>query len=140
VKYGWLPWPWPTRKQWLVNATNQPNLYGGFAGTNNHVITQYAEDVILDGVSGMDRSLLASSEEQAVIQWLGGPMSINVGDGMKAQMTAVGDAPLCDHVFYQQTDDDGNTYEVEKCTGSRGLYISSNSSGQWVNAGPIGVV
>jgi hypothetical protein len=136
-KMGWLPWPWPNRKQWLVNATNIANLGGGFNGTNNHVLTQFAEDVVLAGVSGMDRSLLAEREAEAVVQWLGGPMAIKVGDGMQQQMAKVGDAPLCDHVFYEQTDDDGSVYEVEKCTGSQGIYISSNSSGNWVNAGPV---
>lgn len=137
AKMGWLPWPWPTRKQWLVNATGAANLGGEFSGTNDHVMTQFAEDVVLAGISGMDMSLLADSEEQAVLQWLGGPMAITVGEGMQAQMQSNGDAPLCDHVYYGQTDDDGNAYEVEKCQGSKGLYISSNSSGQWVNAGPF---
>lgn len=69
-KLGWLPWPWPTRKQWLVNATGVPNLGGTFNGTNLHVLTQYAEDVILAGVSGMDRSVLSDEEATAVTQWL----------------------------------------------------------------------
>lgn len=139
-KMGWLPWPWPTRKQWLVNATNSPNLGGEFSGTNNHVMTQYAEDVVVDGVSGMDRSLLATSEAEAVLRWLGGPMAITVGEGMQAQMETAGDSPLCDHAFYTQTDSDGKDYSVEKCIGAKGLYISSNSSGEWVNAGPLCVV
>lgn len=136
---GWLPWPWPNRKQWLVHVLNSgsPNLGGGFSGTNNHVMTQYRMDVTVDGVSGMDRNLLAESEADAVIHWLGGPMAINVGEGMLNQMTANADAPLADHVTYDQTDDDGNMYQVEKCLGSKGLYVSSNSSGAWVNAGPL---
>lgn len=136
-KMGWLPWPWPGRKQWLVNATGAPNLGGGFSGTGNHVMTQYREDVILSGISGMDRSLLSDSEAATVTQWLGGPMAINVGDGMKQQMATAQDGPLCDHVYYQQTDEDGNVYDVEKCMGQKGQYVSSNSSGQWVNVGPI---
>lgn len=138
-KMGWLPWPWPNRKQWLVNATNVPNLGGGFSGTNNHVLTQFHEDVVISGVSGMDLSLLADSEAAAVMQWLGGPMAINVGQGIRDAMNAAADNPLCDHVFYQQTDDDGKTYDVEKCLGAKGLYVASNSGGQWVTAGPIGV-
>ena len=136
-KMGWLPWPWPNRKQWLVNATNVPNLGGDFSGTNNHVLTQYHEDVTLAGVSGMDRSLLSAAEAEAVTRWLGGPMAITVGPGMQAQMAAAQDSPLCDHVFYDQTDDSGSTYQVEKCQGSKGLYVSSNSSGTWVNVGPL---
>ena len=136
-KYGWLPWPWPNRKQWLVNATGVANTGGTFAGTNNHVMTQFALDATVDGISGVDVSQLTPSEELAVIQWRGGPMAIVVGDGMAAQMAAAGDTPLCDHVNYDQTDDDGNVYQVEKCVGSSGkMYISSNSSGQWVNTGP----
>jgi hypothetical protein len=136
---GWLPWPWPNRKQWLVNVFNDghPNLGGAFSGTNNHVMTQYHEDVVLAGVSGIDRSLLSDAEALEVTKWLGGPMAITVGDGMKAQMTAAGDAPLCDHVNYDQTDDAGAVFQVEKCLGSKGLYVSSNESTQWVNAGPI---
>jgi hypothetical protein len=139
-KMGWLPWPWPSRKQWLVYVRNDgaPNLGGTFSGTNNHVMTQYHEDVVLAGVSGIDRSLLSDSEALAVTKWLGGPMAITVGQGMAQQMAAAGDNPLCDHVNYDQTDDDGKVFQVERCTGSKGLYVSSNSSGQWVNAGPIG--
>lgn len=136
-KMGWLPWPWPNRKQWLVNATNSPNLGGQFSGTNYHVMTQYHEDVVVSGVSGMDRNLLTDAEALSITRWIGGPMAITVGNGMKAQMDAAGDAPLADHVDYEQSDDDGNTYSVEKCLGAKGLYISSNSSGQWVNAGPV---
>jgi hypothetical protein len=138
-KMGWLPWPWPTRKQWLVYVRNDgaPNFGGAFSGTNNHVMTQYHEDVVLAGVSGMDRSLLSDSESLAVTKWLGGPMAITVGQGMQAQMTANGEEPLADHVFYDQEDTDGKVYQVEKCIGSKGgQYVSSNSSGQWVNAGP----
>jgi len=138
-KMGWLPWPWPNRKQWLVYVLNTglPNLGGGFAATNNHVMTQYAMDVTVAGVSGMDRSRLSASEELAVTQWLGGPMAITVGEGMANQMAAAGDEPLCDHVNYEQEDSDGKVYQVERCYGSKGLYVSSNSSGNWVNAGPM---
>lgn len=138
-KMGWLPWPWPNRKQWLVSVFNDghPNLGGAFSGTNTHVMTQYHEDVVVAGVGGLDRSLLSESEAAAVVQWTGGPMAITVGQGMKTQMDGAGDAPLCDHVNYEQTDDAGATYQVEKCTGSKGVYVSSNSSGQWINAGPI---
>jgi hypothetical protein len=75
-KMGWLPWPWPRQKQWLVNVLNSgaPNLGGEFSGTLNHVMTQYRMDVTLAGVSGMDMSLLTPSESEAVTQWLGGNM------------------------------------------------------------------
>lgn len=136
-RMGWLPWPWPSRKQWLVNATGTPNLGGSFSGTNDHVLTQYDEDVTIGGVSGMDRSLLSASEAEEVTRWLGGPMAIVVGEGMQKQMEAAGDEPLCDHVNYDQTDSDGKVYQVEKCLGSKGLYVSSNSSGEWVNVGPV---
>lgn len=138
-KMGWLPWPWPNRKQWLVNVltSGAPNLGGTFPGTNNHVMTQYKMDVTVAGVSGMDRSLLSEGEADAVTKWLGGPMAIHVGQGMQAQMSAAGDTPLADHVFYDQTDDDGKVYQVEKCLGTKGTYVSANSSGTWVNIGPI---
>ncbi len=136
---GWLPWLWPNRKQWLVSVLNSgaSNLGGSFAGTNNHVMSQYRMDVVLAGVSGMDRSVLAASEAEAVTRWIGGPMTIVVGEGMKNQMAAAGDEPLCDHVNYDQEDSDGKVYQVERCYGSKGLYVSSNSSGAWVNAGPL---
>lgn len=136
---GWLPWPWPNRKQWLVYVRNDgsPNLGGSFAGTNNHVATQYRMDVVLAGIGGMDISLLSDSEAQAVTKWLGGPMAIVVGEGMQNRMTAAGDQPLCDHVEYKQTDDQGTSFDIEKCYGSKGLYVSSNAGGEWVNAGPL---
>jgi hypothetical protein len=77
-KLHWHPWPWPDRKQWLVNATNEPNLGGGFDGTDNHVMTQYHEDISLAGVSGMDRSLLSDAEEQAVLGWLEGGSPVRI--------------------------------------------------------------
>lgn len=136
---GWLPWPWPTRKQWLVHVlfSGEPHIGGAFSGTNNLVMTQYHEDVVLAGIGGMDLSLLTTTEEQQVLTWQGGPMAINVGDGMRGQMEASGDTPLCDHVYYTQVDDDGKSYDVEKCYGAQGLYISSNASGDWQNAGPL---
>lgn len=141
---GWmLPWPWPKRKQWLVNVFNDghPNLGGEFSGTDNHVMTQYKMDVTVDRISGMDRNLLADSEAAQVTSWLGGPtggqMAIIVGDGIKNQMDANGDTPLCDHVFYEQPDEEGNTFTVEKVLGKKGQYVASNSSGQWEVAGPL---
>lgn len=139
AKMGWLPWPWPNRKAWLVNVFNDahPNLGGAFAGTSNHVMTQYQMDVVLAGVGGMDRSLLSDSEALAVTKWIGGPMAIQVEEGMRNQMNAAGDAPMCDHVDYEQTDEEGLTYKVERCQGSKGYYVSSNAGGTWVNAGPL---
>lgn len=76
-KFGWHPWPWPDRKQWLVYVRfdGAPNLNGGFDGTNNHVMTQYRMDVVEAGVAGMDRNRLMDTETQAVRDWLNGGSS-----------------------------------------------------------------
>lgn len=67
-------------------------------------------------------------------------MPIVVGPGLKALMDANGDAPLAYHVWDKnQVDDNGTPYEIEKCLGSKGLYVSSNIDGVWQNAGPLPV-
>ena len=43
------------------------------------------------------------------------------------------DQPLEDSSF--KANGDGTV--VEKCLGTKGLYVSSNATGQWVNAGPL---
>jgi hypothetical protein len=61
-------------------------------------------------------------------------MAITVGAGMKSRMDSMQDHPVYGHE--QGTNDDGSQYE--KCWGTKGLYISSNASGQWENLGPFG--
>ena len=66
-------------------------------------------------------------------------MALVVGPGMKAQMDANQDTPLSRHQWQILIDDAGNQYQEESCLGGKGLYVSSNSSGQWVNVGPLPV-
>jgi hypothetical protein len=61
-------------------------------------------------------------------------MAITVGPGMQTRMDANNDHPIYGHELGQN--DDGSSYE--KCWGTKGLYISSNASGQWENIGPFG--
>lgn len=60
-------------------------------------------------------------------------MSLSVGQGIKDQMAANGDQPLEDSSF--KANGDGTV--VEKCLGVKGLYVSSNATGEWINAGPL---
>jgi hypothetical protein len=61
-------------------------------------------------------------------------MVIVVGQGMQDRMTANNDHPIYGHE--QGQNEDGTRFE--RCWGTKGLYISSNSSGQWENLGPFG--
>ena len=58
---------------------------------------------------------------------------LTVGPGMQARMGAHQDHPIYGHE--QGQNQDGSSFE--KCWGTRGLYISSNASGQWENVGPF---
>lgn len=58
---------------------------------------------------------------------------ITVGEGMRARMDAQGDHPVYGHE--QGSNEDGSAYET--CWGMKGLYISSNASGNWENVGPF---
>ena len=84
--------------------------------------------------SPVDSDVLLPTE---ILQGEPEDMAIRVGEGMREQMDSSQDTPLCGHQWLMETDDDGNQYAVERCYGTKGLYISSNSSGSWVNAGPI---
>ena len=48
------------------------------------------------------------------------------------------DEPLHGHNEGSVSNQDGSTYSFETCWGAKGFYISSNASGEWVNAGPFG--
>ncbi|MBI4495002.1 MAG: hypothetical protein HY690_19685 [Chloroflexi bacterium] len=61
-------------------------------------------------------------------------MALNVGQGIRDKMEALQDFPLEDSTF--QTNSDGS--QVERCWGTRGLYIASNVSGDWETYGPFG--
>jgi hypothetical protein len=64
------------------------------------------------------------------------PVAIKPGDGISTLMQQNSDAPLFGHTFHNETDDDQKVYTVEQCYGSKGLYVASNASGTWINAGP----
>ncbi len=59
---------------------------------------------------------------------------ISVGPGLQAKMDENGDHPIYGHEHGQN--EDGSQFE--RCWGTKGLYISSNASGQWENLGPFG--
>lgn len=124
-----------SRPLWIednAHAAGRPSLCGGWT---DYAMHQYALDATLCGISGIDISYVNPN-------WVEGGSDTNVihvGEGMLAQMQAAGDAPLSDWTFRDLQDNDNppQTYQEERCYGVKGLYISSNSSGQWVNAGPI---
>jgi len=60
-------------------------------------------------------------------------MALSVGQGIRDQMAANGDHPLEDSQF--KANADGTV--VEKCLGTKGVYVASNASGQWESAGPL---
>lgn len=62
-------------------------------------------------------------------------MAAQAGPGIQAQMKANDDHPIEDSTFTQNRD--GST--VERALGTKGLYVSSNASGDWENVGPFGV-
>lgn len=62
-------------------------------------------------------------------------MALNVGQGILAAMTAAGDHPIADSVYSKNADGS----DVERGYGLKGVYIASNASGQWENAGPLPV-
>jgi hypothetical protein len=53
---------------------------------------------------------------------------------MQARMDQNSDHPIYGHELGQN--EDGSHFE--RCWGTKGLYISSNASGQWENLGPFG--
>lgn len=67
---------------------------------------------------------------------------MNVGPGIIEKMVQNNDRPLTPS-YYEHFDEDGNPYvrgpvTVEKCWGTKGLYIASNVSGSWSVQGPFG--
>ena len=56
-----------------------------------------------------------------------------VGQGMQRRMDDLQDHPVYGHELGHN--EDGSHFE--RCWGTRGLYISSNASGQWENVGPF---
>lgn len=50
-------------------------------------------------------------------------------------MAANGDHPLEDSAF--KANGDGTV--VEKCMGTKGLYVASNANGDWETVGPFGL-
>lgn len=120
---------WDAHYDSIADAGKNFVPYGGWS---HAAIKQYQGTSTLDGVGNVDLDVL-SVEEVGLIQ----KMAIHVGQGMQNQMAANSDAPLFGHKFYSEVDDDGQTYSVEECFGAKGRYVSSNSSGQWVNGGPF---
>ena len=59
---------------------------------------------------------------------------ITVGAGMQSKMAENNDHPIYGHETGQN--EDGTQFE--RCWGTKGLYISSNASGDWENLGPFG--
>jgi hypothetical protein len=122
------------RPLWIMDnqhAAGSPALFGGWSDWAMH---QYWLDASLCGISGIDVSAINPS---FVTQPSGGNSLIRVGEGMNARMKQNNDHPLFGHKFWTETDDDGKSYQVEECYGMAGRYVSSNSSGQWENAGPF---
>jgi hypothetical protein len=58
---------------------------------------------------------------------------LSVGQGIRDQMDANSDHPLEDSQF--KANGDGTV--VEKCLGTKGLYVATNASGQWESVGPL---
>jgi hypothetical protein len=121
---------WDAHYDKIANAALDFAPYGGWSFAS---IKQYAgsqpDGTDLDVLSATEVGLLNTPEESNV--------AIVVGPGMQAQMASTNDAPLFGHKFYSEVDDQGHTYSVEECFGTRGRYVSSNSNGNWVNAGPF---
>jgi hypothetical protein len=57
----------------------------------------------------------------------------NVGNGIRNKMAEHADHPLMDSEFRQNSDGS----RLERCWGTKGLYIASNASGDWENCGPF---
>ncbi len=120
---------WDAHYDGIADASGDYLPYGGWSFAS---IKQFAGSQS----DGTDLDVLSATEVGQLITPEGTNVAIVVGQGMQAQMAAAGDAPLFGHKFYTEVDDQGKTYSVEECYGSKGRYASSNSSGGWVNAGP----
>lgn len=130
------------RQLWCAqyDGVADAGVFTAFSGWSDCRIKQYQGTSTWNGISGVDLNVLSAAEladlNPTPITPIGDHM-IHVGQGMQDQMNANNDAPLADHLNYTQTDDDGIVYQVEKCIGKFGQYVSSTSSGTWVNAGPF---
>jgi hypothetical protein len=126
---------WDSNYDGVYDTTVDFRPYGGWTSAT---IKQYQGTSTLAGVGNVDLDVLSASDAATLTpQEPTQPVSINVGDGMKLQMASKSDAPLFGHMNWTEVDDNGVTFDVEACYGSLGRYVSSNASGQWVNAGPL---
>jgi len=119
---GYLAGWWPDWPSWWADYSSP----AGSILSPARVIHQYTSSPI-DSDAALDQEIITRSVN----------MAIKPAEGMAAQMAAKGDTPLFGHSFHDETDDDGKTYTVEQCWGTQGMYVSSNSSGSWINAGPL---
>jgi hypothetical protein len=62
------------------------------------------------------------------------PDHLQVGPGIRNKMAEHGDHPLMDSEYH----DNADGTKLERCWGTKGLYMSSNASGEWENCGPFG--
>lgn len=61
-------------------------------------------------------------------------MTLQVGAGLLAQMTAAGDHPITDESTLV-ANADGTV--VQTALGLKGRYVASNASGGWESSGPL---
>ena len=61
-------------------------------------------------------------------------MALSVGQGIVDRMNANGDHAIEDSTFTNNADGT----RVERCWGTKGLYIASNATGNWEVVGPFG--
>lgn len=124
------------RKLWAMQR-DLTKVFEPFGGWPTCAMRQYALDANLCGISGIDISIINPNPVDPTPVEVPVNEMIIVQEGMRNAMAAAGDSPLAYHAFEDLTDDEGKPYKVERCYGAKGLYLSSNSSGQWVNAGPF---
>lgn len=60
-------------------------------------------------------------------------MAASVGAGIKAKMDEAGDSPLSN----EWVESTANGGQVAKAWGSKGIYVASQDSGNWIAAGPF---
>lgn len=126
---------WDSNYDGVYDTTVDFKPYGGWTSAT---IKQYQDTSTLDGVGNVDLDVLSASDAATLIpEEPQLPVSIIVGQGMADAMRAHSDQPLFGHLNWTEVDDSGVTFQVEACYGSLGRYVSSNASGQWVNAGPL---
>lgn len=65
-------------------------------------------------------------------------MAANVGEGIATKMAEAGDTAITHEWDDSVYDDQGNVLTHQaKAWGTKGLYVASDDSGQWVTAGPF---